>query len=126
MFARLRDVIGRLYQGSPTLTLAHGRAGLSVPFRELRRGRQAEVDEPTCSAWLTESRRRALLADIGVGTVDQALLAVLPTKHACLRLFGLSSKILVVDEVHEMGEPYMEVALAQLLRARCRSASGRG
>ena len=117
MFTRLREVIGRLYRSGPSLTLAHGRAGLSVPFRDLRRGGSAEADEPTCSAWLAESRRRALLADVGVGTIDQALLAVLPTKHASLRLFGLSSKILVVDEVHEMGEPYMEVALAQLLRA---------
>jgi CRISPR-associated endonuclease/helicase Cas3 len=122
MFARLRCSVGRMFAGGPSMTLAHGRAGLSVPFRDLVVGDRANPDEPGCSEWLAESRRRALLADVGVGTIDQALLAVLPVRHACLRLFGLSSKILIVDEVHEMGEPYMEAELAQLLRAQ----SGQG
>ena len=52
---------------------------------------------------------------MGVGTIDQALLAVVKAKHAALRLFGLSSKILIVDEVHEMGDPYLGELLAKLL-----------
>ena len=117
MFARACDVVGALFTAGPSLTLAHGRAGLSVPFRELRGADRANPDEPGCSDWLAASRRRALLADVGIGTIDQALLGVLPTKHACLRLFGLSSKILIVDEVHEMGDPYLEELLAALLHA---------
>jgi CRISPR-associated endonuclease/helicase Cas3 len=118
MFLRAKDVVGRMFTTGPSLTLAHGRAGLSVDFADLLRGtEQKNPDEPSCAAWLAESRRRALLANVGVGTVDQALLAVLPTKHACLRLFGLSSKILIVDEVHELGDPYMTELMAQLLKA---------
>ncbi|MCA8879642.1 MAG: CRISPR-associated helicase Cas3' [Rhodobacteraceae bacterium] len=117
MFGRAREVVGRMFSSGPSLTLAHGRAGLSVEFRDLRGGDRANQDEPGCSDWLAESRRRALLADVGIGTIDQALLGVLPTRHACLRLFGLSSKILIVDEVHEMGDPYLEELLAALLRA---------
>lgn len=117
MFGRARDIIGRMFFAGPSLTLAHGRAGLSVAFRDLQGTDRSNPDEPSCAPWLAENRRRALLADVGVGTIDQALLAVLPTKHACLRLFGLSSKILIVDEVHELGDPYMAVLLAELLKA---------
>src|SRR5690606_19195925 len=54
----------------PALTLAHGRAGLSVPFRDLQYGR-SHSDDVTCTEWLADDRRRALLADVGIGTVDQ-------------------------------------------------------
>ena len=116
MFRRLADIVGRMFVEGPSLTLAHGRADLSVDFRDLQGADRRNPDEPGCGPWLAESRRRALLADVGVGTVDQALLAVLPTKHACLRLYGLSSKILIVDEVHELGDPYMAELLTALLR----------
>lgn len=114
MFRRAAPVLGRLLD-APSVTLAHGRAGLSETFRDLV-GRAAESDDITCAPWLADSRRRALLADVGIGTVDQALLAVLPTKFATLRLWGLSGKILVVDEAHELGQPYMAGQLERLLR----------
>ncbi len=50
-------------------------------------------------AWFRPSKR-ALLQSYGVGTVDQALMGVLPIKHAFLRLFGLAGKVLIVDEAH--------------------------
>lgn len=122
MFARARDAVGRIF-AMPTLTLAHGRAGLSVPFKDLVTKGPSGEDAPTCTGWLVESRRRALLADVGVGTVDQALLSVLPVRHQTLRHFGLSSKILIVDEVHEMGEPYIARELERLLQMH-RAAGG--
>lgn len=122
MFARARDVVGRML-AAPTLTLAHGRAGLSNHFRDLVTSGQKGEDAPSCTDWLAESRRRALLADVGVGTVDQALLSVLPVRHQTLRHFGLSSKILIVDEVHEMGEPYIGRELERLLQMH-RAAGG--
>jgi len=122
MFARARDVVGRMLT-APTLTLAHGRAALSDRFCDLVASGQRGEDEPSCTDWLAESRRRALLADVGVGTVDQALLSVLPVKHQTLRYFGLSSKILIVDEVHEMGEPYIGRELERLLQMH-RAAGG--
>ena len=117
MFARVAGVIGRAFEGRPSLALAHGRAAHSEAFRALREGAAARTDEPAPTDWLADGRRRALLADVGVGTVDQALLAVVRAKHAALRLFGLSGKILIVDEVHEVGEPYMAELLAGLLGA---------
>lgn len=121
MFARATKALGKMFTSSPMLTLAHGRAGLSVDFKDLVAGNPNAPEDIGCTEWLAESRRRALLADVGVGTVDQALLAVLPVKWQTLRHYGLASKILIVDEVHELGEPYIDVALTQLLRLHRRA-----
>lgn len=122
MFARTTQVVGRLFD-APRVTLAHGRAGLSDDYRDIIFRHANSPDDVTCTDWLSDSRRRSLLADVGVGTIDQALLAVLPVKFQTLRYFGLSSKILIVDEVHELGEPYIGAELAALLRMH-RSAGG--
>lgn len=116
MFRRASKVVGKMFGNGITLTLAHGRAGLSVDFKDIINADVREDDEVTCSEFLSQSRRRALLADVGVGTIDQALMSVLPVKHQSLRHFGLSSKILIVDEVHELGEPYISSELEALLR----------
>ncbi len=49
-------------------------------------------------SWFTQ--RRALLAPLGVGTIDQALMGTLPVKYAALRLYGLAGKVVIFDEVH--------------------------
>lgn len=46
------------------------------------------------------SKKRALLAPLGVGTVDQALMAVIAVKHFFVRQFALSGKVVILDEVH--------------------------
>jgi len=47
------------------------------------------------------SLKRAILAPFGVGTLDQALLAVLPdVRHSFVRAFGLLGKVVILDEVH--------------------------
>lgn len=120
MFARAEKIMGKMFLG-PKLALAHGRAGLSMPFRDVQNAMQG--DEPSCTDWLASRRRRALLADVGIGTIDQALLAALPVKHNALRHFGLSSKILIVDEVHDMGTPYVATILRRLLTMH-RAAGG--
>ena len=116
MLARLEGVAPRLFEGRPSLALTHGRARLNDLFREIR-GRDAS--DPgggaSCGQWLADDRRRVLLADVGVGTIDQALMAVLPTRFNTLRLRALSGRILVVDEAHEF-DPYMEAQLQRLLQ----------
>ncbi|OYU20085.1 MAG: CRISPR-associated helicase/endonuclease Cas3 [Rhodobacteraceae bacterium PARR1] len=125
MFGRLRTdgVIGRMFDGPPMLTLAHGKAGLSDDFRDLIDAQENAPEDPSCTTWLADGRRKALLGDVGVGTIDQALLAALPTKFHTLRHFALSSKILIVDEVHELGEPYIAEVLERLLQLH-RQAGG--
>lgn len=41
-----------------------------------------------------------LMAAFGVGTIDEVMLAAQPSRHWMVRLFGLSSKTVVIDEAH--------------------------
>lgn len=68
-----------------------------------------------CSQWLADGKKRALLAAVGVGTLDQALMSILPRQHQSLRLFGLSRAVLIVDEVHAY-DAYTTELLECLLR----------
>ncbi|HEY1177616.1 MAG TPA: CRISPR-associated endonuclease Cas3'', partial [Phytomonospora sp.] len=136
MYARQGTAIGVLYAprddgARPSLVLAHGQQALHERFR--RTVLRAEGEDPTararrddggdealessvaCAAFLADDRRAALLADIGAGTVDQALLGVLPSRFNTLRLFALADKVLVVDEAHAY-DAYMGVEIQELLR----------
>jgi CRISPR-associated endonuclease/helicase Cas3 len=121
MYERLASVYRTLYsdEAAPSLVLAHAARHLSIPFMESVAGPEkvaADEDAATaqCSAWLADNRKKALLADVGVGTIDQALLAILPARFQSLRLFGLVGHILIVDEVHAY-DPYMNKLLQNLL-----------
>ena len=127
MFGRLADAYRGLFtaEAHPSLALAHARASLDPRFMAAIPGelgqasprRDDPADEPAeahCAAWLAEDRRRALLAQVGVGTLDQALLAVLPVRHAAVRLQGLAGKVLIIDEVHAF-DAYMQREILALL-----------
>ena len=75
-----------------------------------------------CNAWLADNRKKAMLTDVGVGTVDQALLAILPARHQSLRMLGLINKILLIDEVHAC-DAYMHELLCALIRAHAATGS---
>ena len=116
MLERVAQVAPVLYEGRPSLGLSHGRAAHNDIFRQIRGNDGSDPQEPvTCGQWLADDRRRILFADIGVGTIDQALLSVIPTRFNTLRLWALSGKILIVDEAHDY-DPFMEVELCRLLR----------
>lgn len=133
MFERLADspsrdeppVYLRLFDttAKPSIVLAHGARHLSEIFMKAiaqstaeknEDGPQEETATAQCAAWLADNRKKALLADVGVGTLDQALLAILPARFQSLRLFGLVGHILIVDEVHAY-DPYMNKLMQTLL-----------
>ena len=106
----------------PSLILAHGKAALSRRLAELGKpaGSLWSDDDCAgaaefCSGWIADTRKLALFADIGVGTIDQAFLAVLRKKHLTLRQFALAGRILIVDEAHSF-DAYMGEELKTLLR----------
>jgi CRISPR-associated endonuclease/helicase Cas3 len=72
-------------------------------------------ESPTKHPFLAHALDVAAVAMRWVGRDDQALLAVLPVRHAVLRQQGLKGKVLVVDEVHAF-DPYMQRELVELLR----------
>ncbi len=132
MYKRQADMLAALFASDsgvrPSLVLAHGRARLHQAFMDsvlseyplpaTSIAERVDDDLPSevaCPAFMADDGRKALLADIGVGTVDQAFLAVLPTRYNALRLFALSEKVLVLDEVHAFDE-YMRAEALALLR----------
>lgn len=109
MFDRVLSFIRAFGTEQPLdLQLAHGGAMLDERLVELRgvgntvgtRTSSADGSESVASsAWFSQ-RRRALLSPYGVGTIDQALFATLNVKHHFVRLWGLSNRVVVLDEVH--------------------------
>lgn len=79
--------------------LAHGGAFLNERLVELRGIHGEQGDSVRSSVWLSQ-RRRPLLSPYGVGTIDQALFAALNVKHHFVRLWGLTNRVVVLDEVH--------------------------
>jgi CRISPR-associated endonuclease/helicase Cas3 len=129
MFDRVTEYLRVVYAGSDgvaNVQLLHGHAALSSAFEALKRdgyhvfapsevgeGGSGERLSVAAAEWFTY-RKRGLLAPFGVGTVDQALLAVLQTHHVFVRLFGLAHRTAVIDEVHAY-DAYMSTLLEQLL-----------
>lgn len=132
MFDRVANHYLKMLSGGqgepPSIVLAHGARDMNQRFQDALifpssdDTYYAKGDETAsihCSQWLADSRKKALLASIGVGTIDQALMAVLPLKHQILRLLGLHRKVLIFDEVHA-ADSYMLELLDDLLQAHLR------
>lgn len=137
MYERQARMLDRLFaddgESRPSLVLAHGQQRLHEKFqgtvlRGVSLATDIEKDEKlfsesqdelpssvACAAFLADDRRAALLADIGAGTIDQALLGVLPSKFNTVRLLGLADKVLVVDEAHAY-DAFMSTELQELVR----------
>lgn len=116
MFGRYARFMQRQHPEYGTPRLVHGMSWLMddmvleyAPQLDGEPGEEVRAQE-----WFRPSKR-ALLANAGVGTVDQALLAALHVKHGFLRLFGLTSKVLIIDEVHAY-DAYMTTILECLLQ----------
>jgi CRISPR-associated endonuclease/helicase Cas3 len=123
MFTRLVKVAGALF-GTADIVLAHGKARFNPTFIELKKNAlsasvQTAVEEREagiqCTRWLGESRKLVFLGSIGVCTVDQVLVSVLPVRHRFVRGFGLGKSVLIVDEVHAY-DSYMYGLLEEVIR----------
>lgn len=99
------------------LQLLHGGALLNDTFQNLRISGIHDNNtggEIRAGEWFT-NKKRALLSDYGVGTVDQALMPILPVRHNFVRLWGLANRVVVFDEIHAY-DAYTGTLLVHLLR----------
>ncbi len=88
--------------------LVHGNAQLLQDFELGEEGRPGH-------SWF-QSTKRGLLAPFAVGTIDQALMAVMNVRHGFVRTFGLAGKVVVLDEVHSY-DSYTGTILDTLVKA---------
>jgi CRISPR-associated endonuclease/helicase Cas3 len=99
------------------LQLLHGGKLLNDEFKQVR---VSGIHDPTkggevrAAEWFTR-KKRALLSEYGVGTVDQALLTILPVRHNFVRLWGLANRVVVLDEIHAYDD-YTGTLLVDLMR----------
>jgi len=114
MHKRLSELLTRQGYGEK-VRLVHGMSWMIDD-----RTTHIDINEPDTSGngaaidWF-RPMKRGLLAPYAVGTIDQALMSVLNVRFGFLRLFGLSSKVLIIDEVHAY-DAYMNSILTMLLR----------
>ncbi len=130
MYSRIAKVYSLLFSDElVSLVLAHGGRKLVEEFATsvITSGRDEgdahQLDESAtrrCLRWLADHNKRALLSPAGIGTVDQALLGALQSKHQSLRLLGLARKVLIIDEVHAC-DSYMQRTLETLLEFHARA-----
>ncbi|MEW6670495.1 MAG: CRISPR-associated helicase/endonuclease Cas3, partial [Thermodesulfobacteriota bacterium] len=119
MLERIELLATKLFDKHPNVLLAHGSARFNKSFVAIKHaaleGYEGEDGWLQCSEWLAESRKRVFLGQIGVCTVDQVLISVLPVRHRFVRGFGIGRSVLIVDEVHAY-DAYMYGLLEEVLR----------
>lgn len=110
MFERVRKFLNTRYPegefpGLINLTLSHSAAALKEDYLQsiCRLDREEQIyDEDkkvVAQEWHT-ARKRTMLSPYGVGTVDQALMGAIRSKHQFVRLFGLAGRVVILDEIH--------------------------
>lgn len=99
-----------------SLRLMHGKAQFNATYEGLTRIAPNEDEESRVIVhqWFA-GRKKGLLDDFGVGTVDHVLMSALKQKHVMLRHLGLANKVVIIDECHAY-DAYMSQYLFMALR----------
>ncbi len=124
MLERLEKAAPLLFDNKTNVVLAHGRAKYQPQFINLKQACEAwpaqgkEEAWVQCGQWLSQSRKRVFLGQIGVCTIDQVLVSVLPVRHKFVRGFGVGRSVLIIDEVHAY-DSYMYGLLDAVLEQQC-------
>ncbi|MBU0464948.1 MAG: CRISPR-associated helicase Cas3' [Proteobacteria bacterium] len=100
---RVSDFVKKITRNFDNTRLTHANAWLEDTYYQPRPV-QTLIHQPSDDAvasrdWFA-SAKRALLANFGVGTIDQALMSVVAVKHFFVRRFALAGKVVIIDEVH--------------------------
>lgn len=100
---RVNDFICKIWPDGLNTRLIHANSWLMENLNQpapTATAKGKESDDARAGRDWFASAKRALIAPFGVGTVDQALLAVVAAKHFFVRRFGLAGKVVILDEVH--------------------------
>lgn len=139
MFERVNAWVNRLGQDGEssanerTMFLAHGKAWLNKTYADMMRANRFQdigmdlgkgeagsgdssvnaTQQAVVNDWFS-GRKRGVLANFLVCTVDQVLMAALRMKHVMLRQLGLANKVVIIDECHAY-DAYMQQYLQRAL-----------
>ncbi|WP_309131317.1 CRISPR-associated helicase Cas3' [Brevibacterium sp.] len=118
------DTIASMYLG-------HSKNNLNQWFRQLpkvtyapigddygnRTGAHSETQGDVIAHQWFSGRKKGILSNFVVGTIDQVLFSALQSKHVMLRHLGLAQKVVIIDEAHAYDaymNSYLEAALEWL------------
>ncbi|HWQ76217.1 MAG TPA: CRISPR-associated helicase Cas3' [Syntrophomonas sp.] len=107
--------------------LAHGKADLNKLYAKIKKdtkemggfwvggeeGEETGADAVIVHEWFS-GRKKGILADFVIGTIDQVLMGGLKQKHLALRHLGLANKVVILDECHAY-DAYMSQYLYKVL-----------
>lgn len=128
LFLRFLKWVERLNDGvTHSVKLAHGKADLNELYNKIPKridsmgefwvgGEENEEtgdDAITVHEWFA-GRKKGVLADFVIGTIDQVLMGGLKQKHLVLRHLGLANKVVILDECHAY-DAYMSQYLYKVL-----------
>lgn len=100
-----------------SLRLVHSKAHLNEDFLDLCKNVNI-IDTNDGKVFVNEwfsGRKKAILDDFVVGTVDQFLMLALKQRHLALRHLGFSKKVVIIDEVHAY-DAYMSKYLLEAIK----------
>lgn len=118
-----KNGLSGIYMGLPTGTSAEAIQGRVDDFLSELHMRKTKLytsksmllrENNTEPSWTDVSRQR-LLTPSAVGTVDQVMTAARLVRFESVRMAGLSSKVLIVDEIHAY-DAYMITVIERLLQ----------
>lgn len=119
LFDRTTEWVRHSSQGGEVVSmyLAHSKNQLSKDFQKLKFAGIGEdslkYGSVVATQWLRD-RRKGILSDFVVGTVDQVLMMALQARFSMLRHVGLAGKVIIIDEVHAY-DAYMSQYLYRAL-----------
>jgi CRISPR-associated endonuclease/helicase Cas3 len=103
MWKRVQSFLGQRYSKQVVnLTLSHSAAALQPEYQATVCRLDQVYDEDgrvAAGEWHT-ARKRTMLSPYGVGTIDQALMGAVRSRHQFVRLFGLAGRTVILDEIH--------------------------
>lgn len=103
MHVRMNEFVRRISSIPNETRLIHGNSWLmdqTVGLSPVATSHGTTSDDARTGRDWFASTKRALIAQFGVGTVDQALLGVVAAKHFFVRHFALAGKVVILDEIH--------------------------
>lgn len=108
MYKRVNELLKK--QGIDEAKLMHSMAWLMDDIDDVN---NTSEDHEHIRKW-TAPMRKGFIAPYSVGTVDQAMMSITKVRYGVLRLIGLATKVLIIDECHAY-DSYMSEMIKRLL-----------
>ena len=112
MEERFENYLHNISAGA-NLQLIHSKASAFQPFQSQENGETDGSTTTTAEEWYDSSKKK-FLAQFAYGTIDQAMMGVIFTKYFFMRLFGLTNKVVIFDEIHGY-DAYMVTIIKNLI-----------